>query len=159
MKILSNNKKAYHNFFISDATEAGISLCGSEVKSVRKNGMGIEEGFIIIKDGEMLLKNAYIKRYEQAASYAPEERRTRKLLLHREEIARFNRKLLAKGFTMVPLKVYLKEGLVKVEVGLAQGKKLYDKRETLKEKQQKREIDREVKSGKQTGSSKNAKFV
>ena len=145
MKILSNNKKAYHNFFISDAAEAGISLVGSEVKSVRQNGMSIDDSFIIIKDGEMTLKNAYIKRYEQAAAYAPEERRTRKLLMHKEEIARFERKMQAKGYTMVPLKVYLKNGLVKVEIGLAQGKKLYDKRETLKEKSQKREIEREIK--------------
>lgn len=147
MKIFTNNKKAFHNFFVSDMVEAGISLQGCEVKSVRANGISLTESFVVIKNGEMFLKNAYIKPYEMTSSFAPDSYRTRKLLLHKNEIRKFERNMKEKGFTIVPTKVYENNGKVKVEIGLAKGKKLYDKRETLKEKTIKKELDRTLKRG------------
>ncbi len=143
MKIISNNKKAFFDYFVSDLVEAGIVLEGCEVKSVRAGGVSLVESFVVIKNGEMFLKNAYIKPYEKTSSFKPDERRTRKLLLNRSEILKFERMVKEKGFTLVATKVYFnKAGKVKVEVGLAKGKKLYDKRETLKEKAIKRDIER-----------------
>ncbi len=146
MKIITNNKKAYHDFFVSDLVEAGISLEGSEVKSVRAGGININDAFIIIKNGEAWLKNCYIKTYEKTASFIPDTRRNRKLLLHKEQILKLEKKTKEKGFSIIPLKVYLNDGLVKVEIGLAKGKKLYDKRDSLKDKAVKREIERAIKS-------------
>ena len=134
IRIICNNKKAYHNYFIQSTYEAGIALLGSEVKSVRAGGESITDAFVSLKNGEVFLKNAYIKPYEKATSYAPKELRNRKLLLHKQEIAKLTRQIMEKGFTLVPTKVYLLDGLVKVEVGVAKGKKLYDKREVLKQK-------------------------
>ena len=145
IKLIANNKKAYHNYFISNVLEAGISLSGSEVKSVRAGHMSIEESFVQIIDDEVFLKNAYIKTYEQSKSFVLDERRTRKLLLHSSEITKLSRKVKEKGFTIVPLKVYFKKHLVKVEIGLGQGKKLYDKKQDLIEKSVQREIDRAFK--------------
>lgn len=145
IKLIANNKKAYHNYFISNVLEAGISLSGSEVKSVRAGHMSIEESFVQIIDDEVFLKNAYIKTYEQSKSFILDERRTRKLLLHSSEITKLSRKVKEKGFTIVPLKVYFKKHLVKVEIGLGQGKKLYDKKQDLIEKSVQREIDRAFK--------------
>lgn len=145
IKLIANNKKAYHNYFISNVLEAGISLSGSEVKSVRAGHMSIEESFVQIIDDEVFLKNAYIKTYEQSKSFVLDERRTRKLLLHSSEITKLSRKIKEKGFTIVPLKVYFKKHLVKVEIGLGQGKKLYDKKQDLIEKSVQREIDRAFK--------------
>ena len=143
MKVISNNKKAFFDYFVSDLVEAGIVLEGCEVKSVRAGGVSLVESFVVIKNGEMFLKNAYIKPYEKTSSFKPDERRTRKLLLNRSEILKFERMVKEKGFTLVATKVYFnKAGKVKVEVGLAKGKKLYDKRETLKEKAIKRDIER-----------------
>ena len=146
MKILTNNKKAYHEFFVSDLLEAGIELKGYEVKSVRQGGVSLLDAFVVIKDGEALLKNCYIKPYDKSTATEADSRKTRKLLLHRAEIANLARKTQEKGFSIVPTKVYLKEGLIKVEIGLAKGKKLYDKREVLKEKAVKRDLDRILKS-------------
>jgi SsrA-binding protein len=143
MKVITNNKKAFYDYFVSDLVEAGIVLEGSEVKSVRAGGASLAESFVLIKNGEIFLKNAYIKPYEQATSFKPDERRTRKLLLSRSEIQKFSRAVKEKGFTLVATKIYInKSGLVKVEIGLAKGKKLYDKRQTLKEKAVKRDIER-----------------
>ena len=150
MEIIANNKKAFHNFFISNCVEAGISLEGCEVKSVRLGGVSILDSYVTIlnnykkkKNGEMFLKNAYIKPYEKANVFKAKERRTRKLLLHRNEILKFEREVKEKGYTIVPTKLYINDdGLVKVEIGLAKGKKLYDKRQTLKDKQVKRDIER-----------------
>lgn len=142
MKIISNNKKVFFDYFVSDLVEAGIVLEGSEVKSVRAGGVSLAESFVVVKGGEMFLKNAYIKPYEKSSSFKPDERRTRKLLLHKDEISKFARAAKEKGFAIVATKVYLKGGKVKVEVGLAKGKKLYDKRATLKEKAVKRDIER-----------------
>lgn len=146
MDIVANNKKAYFNYFISEPIEAGIELKGAEVKSIRNKGMSIAESFVTVKNGEMFLLNAYIKPFEKATSFVPNERRTRKLLLHKAEIERFQKKVNEKGFSIMPTKVYFKNGKVKVEVALAKGKKLYDKRETMKEKETQKTIDRYVKS-------------
>ena len=143
MKVISNNKKAFFDFFVSDLVEAGIVLEGCEVKSVRAGGASLIDSFVIVKNGEMFLKNAYIKPYEKAASFKPDERKTRKLLLNKSEIEKFERMVKEKGFSIVATKMYInKSGKVKVEIGLAKGKKLYDKRQTLKEKAVKRDIER-----------------
>lgn len=146
MKVIANNKKAFHNYFISDLFEAGIALVGSEVKSIRGGGISLNESFVTIKDGEVMLRNAYIKPYENSQNFLPDSHRTRKLLLHKQEILKLEKKVKEKGFALVPTKVYLKNGKVKIEIGLAKGKKLYDKRETLKEKSIKKDIDRATKS-------------
>ena len=145
MKVISNNKKAFFDYFVSDLVEAGIVLEGCEVKSVRAGGASLADSFVQIKNGEMFLKNAYIKPYEKTSSFKPDERRTRKLLLSRAEIAKFERMTKEKGFTIIATKIYFnKSNRVKVEIGLAKGKKLYDKRASLKEKSIKREIERET---------------
>ncbi len=143
MKVVSNNKKAFFDYFVSDLVEAGIVLQGCEVKSVRAGGMSLAESFVVIKNDEMFLKNAYIKPYEKTTSFKPDERKDRKLLLNKSEIQKFERMTKEKGFTIVATKVYFNNAnKVKVEVGLAKGKKLYDKRQTLKEKSIKRDIER-----------------
>ncbi|MBR1890823.1 MAG: SsrA-binding protein SmpB [Clostridia bacterium] len=143
MKVISNNKKAFFDFFVSDLVEAGIVLEGCEVKSVRDGGASLTDSFVIVKNGEMFLKNAYIKPYEKTSSFKPDERRTRKLLLNKSEILKFERMSKEKGFSIVATKLFINErGKVKVEIGLAKGKKLYDKRQTLKEKVIKRDIER-----------------
>lgn len=143
MEIIANNKKAFHDFFISDCVEAGIALQGAEVKSIRKGGVSILDSFVVVKNGEMFLKNAYIKPYEKANVFKVDERRTRKLLLHKNEILKFERQVKEKGFSIMPTKLYInKDGKVKLEIGLAKGKKLYDKRQALKDKAVKRDIER-----------------
>ncbi len=143
MKVISNNKKAFFDYFVSDLVEAGIVLEGCEVKSVRAGGASLKESFVVIKNGEMFLKNAYIKPYEKTSSYKPDERRTRKLLLNKSEIQKFEKMVKEKGFTLVATKIYFnKSNRVKVEVGLAKGKKLYDKRQSEKEKSIKRDLQR-----------------
>jgi len=145
MRIICNNKKAFHNYFIQSTYEAGIVLLGSEVKSVRAGGVSINDAYVSVKNDEVFLKNAYIKPYEKTTSYAPKELRNRKLLLHKQEIQKLSRQITEKGFTLVPTKVYLSDGLVKVEVGVAKGKKLYDKREVLKQKTIDKTIQKELK--------------
>lgn len=143
MKVISNNKKAFYNFFVSDLVEAGIVLEGCEVKSVRAGGANLADSFVIVKNGEMFLKNAYIKPYEKTSSFKPDERRTRKLLLNKSEIQKFERMVKEKGYSIVATKIYFNDSnKVKVEIGLAKGKKLYDKRQTLKEQSVKRDIER-----------------
>ena len=146
IKVIASNKKAFHNYFISNLTEAGIALVGSEVKSIRLNGISLNESYVLIKNGEIFLKNAYIKSYENASVFKPDERRDRKLLLQRKEIEKFEDAVKQKGFSIMATKVYLSKGKVKVEVGLAKGKKLYDKRETMKERAVNREIERFTKT-------------
>lgn len=143
VKIICNNKKAYHNYFILDSYEAGIELKGSEVKSVKSGGMSINDAFISVKNGEVFLKNAYIKPYDKATNFIPLATRTRKLLLNRFEIDKILKQQQIKGNSIIPLKVYVKNGLVKVEIATAKGKKLYDKREVLKQKAIKMAIERE----------------
>ncbi len=146
MKIVTNNKKAFHEFFVSDLLEAGMALTGDEIKSIRKGSVSLVDSFIVIKNGEALLKNCYIAPYENSSDKSYDSRRTRKLLLHKEQILKLERKTMEKGFSIVATKVYLKEGLAKVEIGLAKGKKLYDKRQVLKEKAIKKDLDRILKS-------------
>lgn len=141
MKVIANNKKAYFDFFISDNTEAGIELKGSEVKSIRAGGISLNESYVRVVGNEIFLINAFIKPFEKSTSFVPDSRRTRKLLLRKSEIAKLLQKVSEKGLTIVPLKVYLKGNLVKVEIGIGKGKKLFDKRETLKEKTAQREIE------------------
>lgn len=142
MKLITNNKKAFHDYFISDLFEAGIVLEGSEVKSIRGGGVSLNDSFVNVKDGEIFLRNAYIKPYENTGAFVPDSRKTRKLLMHRAEIDKLERKIKEKGFSLVPTKMYFKDGRIKVEIGVAKGKKLYDKRETLKEKSIQKDIDR-----------------
>ena len=147
MKVVSNNKKAFYNYFVSDLVEAGIVLEGCEVKSVRAGGASLTDSFVVVKNGEMFLKNAYIKPYEKTSAFKPDEKRTRKLLLNKSEIQKFERLVKEKGFSIVPTKIYFnKTGKVKVEIGLAKGKKLYDKRATAAARDAKRDIDRALKT-------------
>jgi SsrA-binding protein len=145
IKLIANNKKAYHDYFIEDTYEAGVSLVGTEVKSLRMGKCSVKESFIKIENGEMIVSGMHISPYEKGNIFNKDPLRPRKLLLHRYEINKLAGKIKEKGYTLVPLKVYFKGSLVKVEVGLAKGKKLYDKRQTLAAKDQKREADREFK--------------
>ncbi len=142
MKIIQNNKKAHFEYFIEETFEAGIVLVGSEVKSVKDGHISIIDAFVSLKNNEMFLKNAYIKPFEKSNNFTPNELRVRKLLLKKEEILKIKKKVETKGFTIVPTKVYLKDNLVKIEIAIAKGKKLYDKRETIK----KRDISRQIKN-------------
>ena len=144
MKIIASNKRASFDYFLLQKFEAGVLLAGSEVKSIRNGGISINESFVNIENDEIFLKNAYIKPYDKAKSYIPETKRTRKLLLNRREIDKIAKERQA-GLTIVPTKVYLKNGFVKVEIALAKGKKNYDKRHSLAEKTAKREIARHLK--------------
>ncbi len=145
VKLVANNKKAYHDYFIEDKYEAGIELFGTEVKSIRMGRCSVKESFIRIEKGEMFLYGMHINPYEKGNIFNKDPLRTRKLLLHKSEIAKLGGKIAEKGFTLVPLQVYFKGSLVKVEIGLAKGKKLYDKREDLAKKDQRREMDRALK--------------
>ncbi len=145
-KLVANNKKAYFDYFIEDTYEAGISLVGTEVKSVRMGKCSIKESFIQIQDGEVFVYGMHISPYEKGNIFNKDPLRTRKLLLHRHEINKLRNSVAHQGYTIVPLTVYLKEGLVKVSIGLAKGKKLYDKRETIAKKDQKREQEKEFKT-------------
>ena len=146
MKIISNNKKAYHNFFVSDSIEAGVELKGSEIKSVSRGKISLSDRYVVIKDGEAIMKNCYIAPYENSSQSESETKRSRRLLLHKEEILKLERKILEKGFSIIPTKVYINNGKVKVEIALAKGKKLYDKREVLKKKAISRDLDRVLKN-------------
>lgn len=134
MENISVNKKAYFNYFISDEVEAGMVLEGSEVKSVRNGHISISESFVFITNHEVFLKNAYIKPYEKSSAFTPDDRRTRKLLLHKKQIEKLEKKLAVSGTTIIPLKVYFKNNRVKILIGVGKGKKLYDKRETIKQR-------------------------
>ncbi len=139
------NKKARHEFKIGETFEAGLVLKGTEVKSLRDGKASLNEAFAYMKDGELYLKNMYIKRYEQGSWANHDERRERKLLLKRRELNEIDKLVSQKGKTVVPLKLYFKNGYAKLLIGMAEGKKKYDKREDIKEKDLKREIDRKIK--------------
>ena len=145
VKLIANNKKAYHDYFIDETYEAGISLAGTEVKSVRMGKCSVKEAFIKVEKGEMYVYGMHISPYEKGNIFNKDPLRVRKLLLHRSEINKIGGKIAEKGYTMVPLKVYLKGSLVKVEIGLARGKKLYDKRQNKAKKDQRREAEKEFK--------------
>lgn len=146
MKIIATNRKAHYDYFIEETFNAGIVLVGSEVKSLRNKEASLLDSFVFIKDGEVYLKNFYIKPYEKTTSYAPNERKDRKLLLNKREILKLQRAINEKGFTIIPTKLYFKDSLVKVEIALAKGKKQYDKRETIKQRETDREIARQLKN-------------
>lgn len=144
MKTISVNKKAYHNYFLTDETETGISLLGSEVKSIRNGHISLAESFVkITSGGEAFLHNAYIKPYENAGAFVPDSKRARKLLMHKKQILNFKKKAEAEGYTIVPIKVYInQDGKIKLQIALGKGKKLYDKREVLKKRTVERNIQR-----------------
>ena len=144
-RLIANNKKAYHDYFIEDTYEAGIELAGTEVKSMRMGKCSIKESFIQIEHGEVFVYGMHISPYEKGNIFNKDPLRTRKLLLHQYEIRKIAAKIAEKGFTLVPLKVYFKGSLVKVEIGIAKGKKLYDKRQTIAKNHQRREAEREFK--------------
>lgn len=145
MKLVANNKKAYHDFFIDDKYEAGIELHGTEVKSLRMGKCSIKEGFVRIENGEAFIYGMNISSYEKGNIFNKDPLRIKKLLLHKEEIRKLDGKMSEKGYTIVPLQVYFKDGKAKVEIGLARGKKLYDKREDIAKKDLRRETEREFK--------------
>ena len=144
-KLIANNKKVYHDYFLLEKYEAGISLAGTEVKSLRMGKGSIKESFIRIENGEIILYGMHITPYEKGNIFNKDPLRTRKLLLHRYEINKLIGQQKMKGYTLVPLKVYFKDSLVKVEIGLARGKKLYDKRDDIAKKDMKREVERDFK--------------
>ena len=144
-KLIANNKKAFHDFFIDETYEAGIALHGTEVKSMRMGKCSIKESFILIENGEVFVYGMHVSPYEKGNIFNKDPLRVKKLLLHKYEINKLLGKIKEKGYTLVPLQVYFKEGKVKVEIGLARGKKLYDKREDIAKKDQRREAEKEFK--------------
>jgi SsrA-binding protein len=144
IKVVANNRKASHDFFLLDKYEAGLVLTGSEIKSVRAGRISLAEAYVTIEKGEAWLMDAHIAPYNEASSFNHEPRRPRKLLLHRKEIAELDDEISKKGMTVVPLKVYLKDGLAKVEIAIAKGKKLYDKRQAIAKRDAEREMERHL---------------
>lgn len=144
-KLIANNKKAYHDYFIEENYEAGIALHGTEVKSMRQGKCSIKESFIRIENGEMYVYGMHVSPYEKGNIFNKDPLRVKKLLLHRQEINKLAGKVSEKGLTLVPLQVYFRDGKVKVEIGLARGKKLYDKRQDIAKKDQRREAEKEFK--------------
>lgn len=145
VKIIATNKKAYHDYFIEDTYEAGIALEGHEVKSLRLNNVNMKDSFAIVKNGEIWLVGVHISPYKMATMFKIDPVRNRRLLLHKSEINKLKQKVEQKGYTLVPTKMYFKEALVKIEIGVARGKELHDKRDAIAEKENKRKIDRIMK--------------
>ena len=146
MKEIAVNRKANFEYFIEETYECGIALAGQEVKSLRAGHLTISDSYAVIRNGEVFLINANIPCYEKTSAFKQDEKRSRKLLLHKSEIARLERKVQDKSYTIIPLKVYFKDGIVKVLVGLAKGKHLYEKKQSLKEKDILRETSRDIKN-------------
>ncbi|MGG3737403.1 SsrA-binding protein SmpB [Aeribacillus pallidus] len=144
-KVIAQNKKAHHDYFIEETYEAGIVLQGTEIKSIRAGRVNLKDAFAKIQKGEVFLHNMHISPYEQGNRYNHDPLRTRKLLLHRKEINKLIGETKEKGYSLVPLKLYIKDGYAKVLIGLAKGKKKYDKREDLKKKAAQREIEKAFK--------------
>lgn len=144
MKIISTNRKASYEYFLQDKYQAGIVLAGSEVKSLRSNSVSLEDAFVVVRGTNVYLKNMYIKPYEKSTSFVPDEKRDRKLLLNKKEILKISRDISDVSMTIVPTKIYFEGSLVKVEIAVAKGKKLYDKRESIKRKELLREKSRHV---------------
>ena len=145
IKIITNNRKASFNYFLSDFIEAGIELTGTEIKSIRNNGVSLNDSYIVIRNHEAFILNMHIAPYKQGNIFNHEPLRTRKLLLHKKEILKLEAKVKEKTFTLVPVKVYFNRGRVKVEVALGKGKKDYDKRDSIKEREDKRAIEKALK--------------
>lgn len=149
IEIVTQNRKAFHDYFIEETFEAGIMLTGTEVKSLRAGKANLKDSYARIKDGEIYLLNTHISPYNQADSFRQHEpERTRKLLLHKKEILKLIGKTREKGYTLIPTKIYFKGGKAKVEIGLAKGKTSYDKRDSIKAREVKREIEKTVKQRK-----------
>ncbi len=150
MKVVCQNRKAYHDYHIEETLEAGVVLLGTEVKSLREGKASLKDSYVIVKDNEVFLFNCHIAPYSHGNIMNHDPLRTRKLLLNRKEIDRLKGRITIKGFTAIPLKIYFKRSLAKVEIGLARGKKLFEKREAIKEKEAKREITRALKTASRT---------
>lgn len=145
MKLVANNKKAYHDYFIEEKYEAGLVLHGTEVKSLRMGKCSIKEAFIRVENGEVCIYGMHISPYEKGNIFNKDPLRVKKLLLHRQQIRKLVGDSSEKGYTIVPLQVYFKDGRAKIEIGLARGKKLYDKRQDIAKKDQRREAEKELK--------------
>jgi SsrA-binding protein len=145
LKTVATNRKAYHNYNIGDSVEAGIALTGTEIKSLRAGRASLSDAYVRPEAGELWLMNAHIARYEAASYLSHEPRRRRKLLLHRKQIDNLTSQVVERGFTLVPLRLYIKDSLAKVEVALGKGKKLYDKREAIARHDAEREMERAIK--------------
>ena len=146
IKTVTTNRKAYHNYHVQDSVEAGIILTGTEIKSIRDGRVNLGEAYVRPEAGELWLLNAHIARYEAGSYLSHEPTRPRKLLLHRKEIDTLASKILERGFTLVPLRLYIKDSMAKIEIALARGKKLYDKRDSIIRHEAEREIGRVLKS-------------
>lgn len=146
MKVVAQNRKAFHDYFILDTYEAGIELKGTEIKSVRKGSTNLKDAFIRIKNDEAFIENMHIAPYEQGNRFNHEPLRTRKLLLHKKQIKKLQKEVKESGLTIIPTKLYFNTSKLKVEVALARGKKLYDKRQDLKAKDAKRDIEKALKN-------------
>ena len=146
IKIVAKNSKAFHDYFIEDRYETGIELAGTEVKSIRQGNVNLKDSFCIIKDGEISVLGMHISPYEKGNIFNKDPRRNRRLLMHKREIMRLFGKIKQDGYSLIPLSIYFKGPYVKLEIGLARGKKLYDKRDSAAKKDAKREIDRAMKS-------------
>ena len=146
MKVVASNKFANFNYFILETYEAGIVLKGSEIRSIRQNGMTLNESFILIKQNQVFLKNSFVKSYQTANNFSPKPDRDRLLLLNKSEILKLKQKVETKGLTIVPIKAYLKDDLLKLEIGLCKGKKLFNKKDDKKEQDIKRETERYLNS-------------
>ena len=146
IKIVAKNSKAYHDYFIEDKFEAGIELAGTEVKSIRQGNVNLKDSFCIIKDGQLSVLGMHISPYEKGNIFNKDPRRTRRLLMHKREILRLFGKIKQDGYSLIPLAIYFRGPRVKLEIGLARGKKLYDKRDSAAKKDAKREMDRVMKT-------------
>lgn len=148
MKMITENREARHNYFLEDFTEAGIVLVGSEVKSLRAGKCNLKDSYAIIRGGEIFLINAFVSNFEKTSLFKPDERRTRKLLLNKKEIEKFEKKIKLQGFTIIPTKMYFSgQNKVKVEIALGKGKHLYDKKKDLMKSDLKRYAERQIKIG------------
>ncbi len=145
IKVIATNRKARHEYHFDDTFEAGLVLMGSEIKSIRAGQVSLQEGFVLFEEGEAWLVNVHIAQYNPASRQNHDPRRRRKLLLHRREIDRLHSRAREKGYTVIPTKLYLKDGRAKVEIALARGKKLYDKRQTIAKRDSKRQVERALK--------------
>jgi SsrA-binding protein len=145
VKLVCQNRKAYHDYHIEDTVEAGMELSGTEVKSLREGKANLKDSYVLIKGGEAFLLNCHISPYSHGNIMNHEPLRTRKLLMHREEIDRLSGKAATKGYTLIPLKIYFRSSFAKVEIGAAKGKRLFEKRDSIKEREAKREIERAMK--------------
>ncbi len=144
MKIVAQNRKAFHDYFIEDTLEAGIVLLGTEVKSLRDGKANLKDSYVLIKDAEAFLLNCHISPYSHGNISNHDPLRTRKLLIHKKQIIKLRGRLIQKGYSLIPLKIYFRGAFAKVEIGVAKGKKLYEKREKIKEKEVKRELERAI---------------